>query len=101
MIGYNITYLVARDLLETWRSWLAADRVPAMRETGQVTDHRIFQLLDQDESEGLTYVVQYHLKDLEAFRAFETRFPALRNQPVPEAFFPRCMAFQTVMAEAG
>jgi hypothetical protein len=100
MIVYNVTYQVTHDLLDAWRSWLTESRIPAMKQTGLVGDHRIFQLLDQDETEGLTYVVQYHLSDLESFRSFEQCFPRLRNEPVPEAFFPRCMAFQTVMGEA-
>lgn len=99
MIVYNITYMTAHDIREAWLSWLTSSRIPAVLETGLVTAHRLFRLHDQDETDGITYVVQYYLENLEALRTFEARYPTLRNQPVPERFFPGCVAFQTVMSE--
>lgn len=99
MVVYNITYQVAHDTREAWLSWLTGSHIPAVLETGLVTGHQIFRLHDQDETDGITYVLQFRLADLDAFRTFETSYPTLRNKPVPERFFPQCVAFQTVMSE--
>jgi len=70
-----------------------------MMDTGSFTGYKMFRLLDQDEQEGLTYVIQYSLTDLQTFRTFETSYPELALGPVKDGFFPQCMAFQTIMSE--
>lgn len=99
MVIYNVTYHASHGIREAWLFWLTQTHIPQMMDTGLFGEYHLFRLLGQDEAEGLTYIVQYMLADQEAFRLFETRHPSLRNGPVNPAFFPHCMAFQTVMSE--
>lgn len=99
MVLYNVTYHVTHDLSAAWLAWLRETQLPAMSATGLFAGIRTFRLLEQDESAGLTYAVQYILADLDAFQQFETAYPGLNQGAVPERFFPRCMAFQTILEE--
>ena len=42
--------------------------------TGLFTDHKFFRLLGQDETEGITYAVQYSTSSIENYNQYIERF---------------------------
>jgi len=70
MIIYNITTKVHFSIDQQWLRWQKETFIPAMMATGHFTTHRLFRLLDQDDSEGNTYAVQYSLPHQQAYEQF-------------------------------
>jgi hypothetical protein len=59
MFIYNTTIKVDIGVAYEWLKWQKEFYIPRMLDTGLFYDFRIYELLDQDETEGKTFVVQY------------------------------------------
>jgi len=66
MIIYNVTVKVEPSIAEEWLKWLREEHIPEVIATSCFQEATLLQLLDTDESEGLTFASQYRAKDREA-----------------------------------
>jgi Domain of unknown function (DUF4286) len=98
MIVYNITYKVRWDILEGWLAWQLEEQVPVVLATGLFTGHRLYRLLDQDEEEGPTFVIQYFASSEEQYRRFIIEFAPAIQQSARGKWGDGFIAFHTVMA---
>jgi hypothetical protein len=97
-IVYNITTKVRWDILEDWLAWQLEDQIPAVLATKLFDGHRFYRLLEQEEEEGPTFVVQYFTSSEERYRQFMTEFaPALQQQGWAK-WGNGFIAFRTVMS---
>jgi hypothetical protein len=80
MIVYNITSKVRWDILEAWLAWQLEEQIPAILATELFDDYQLYRLLEQDEDEGPTFVIQFFTTSLERYNQFLTEFaPALQQ----------------------
>ncbi|MBC9933611.1 DUF4286 family protein [Chitinophaga qingshengii] len=97
MIIYNVTAKVATDKHSDWLQWMREEQIPAMLSTGLFNDYRMCRLLEQDDTEGPTYVIQYFTSSLEHYNTFlAVQANALRQRGY-DLFGDRFIAFHTVM----
>jgi hypothetical protein len=97
MIVYNITMKVLPGIESEWINWQKQEHIPDIMATGLFTEYKFFRLLDQDESEGVTYVIQYFSSSLENYDQYINTFaPALREKALAK-WGNRFIAFRTVM----
>ncbi len=59
MFIYNITLRVDHAVLDAWLQWQKEIYIPRIMATGLFHEHRFYQLLEQDETEGKTFVTQF------------------------------------------
>jgi len=59
MLIYNTTIKIDNSIVNEWLLWQKEIYIPRMLDTKLFYDHRLSELLEQDESEGKTFVVQY------------------------------------------
>ena len=97
MIVYNITIKIDVEAHDSWIEWMTETHIPDVLSTGLFASHRIFRLLEQDESEGLTYVIQYFCNDMDSFRIYEEKFAEQLREEHTEMFKNRFVAFRTLM----
>ncbi|MET3875066.1 DUF4286 family protein [Chitinophaga sp. OAE865] len=97
MIIYNVTTKVATDTHFRWLQWLQEEHIPAMLATGIFHDYRISRLLEQDDEEGPTYVVQYFADSLKDYQSFADQHQQALRQRGYDLFGDRFIAFTTVM----
>ena len=65
--------------------------------TGLFTEWKMFRLLEQDESEGITYVVQYFAATVNDYeRYIEEHAPLLREKAL-QRWGDQFIAFRSVM----
>jgi hypothetical protein len=98
MIVYNVTYKVLWSILDKWLAWQKGEHISAHMATGLFDDFRFFRLLEQDEEEGPTYVVQYLTTSLERYRQFMIEFAPGLQRISQEKWGDRFIAFRTLMA---
>jgi hypothetical protein len=59
MIVYNITFKVDQEICEEWMQWQMNEHIPEIISTNLFSSFKFFQLLDQNDEDGPTYVIQY------------------------------------------
>jgi hypothetical protein len=97
MIVYNITCKVRWEILDDWLAWQVREHIPATLVTKMFDDHRIFRLLEQEEEEGPTFVIQFLTSSLERYRRFCGEFEAGLRQTGWERWGNGYIAFRTLM----
>ena len=59
MIIYNITTKVHPAVDAAWLQWQRLENIPDMMATGFFISYQLCRLLEQDDSDGNTYALQY------------------------------------------
>ncbi len=70
MFVYNITVKVNTDIEEAWTFWQKEIFIPAVMNTGLFYKNEFFQLLEQDESDGKTFVIQFFTTERSQYDQF-------------------------------
>jgi hypothetical protein len=97
MICYNITIKIDPQIEQEWIKWQKEEHIPGIMSTGLFNEYKFFKLLDQDESEGLTYIVQYFSSSIEQYKKYIQQFAPLLREKAFAKWGDRFIAFRTVM----
>ena len=101
MIIYNVTVKVASTVAAEWVRWMLEEHMPDLLHTGLFIESRLCRLLEQDETEGLTYSAQYTCDSLEDYHEYiKTHAPLMREKGIRQ-FGDKFIAFRTVMQVEG
>ena len=80
MIMYNVTVKINHHIEQVWVRWMKRIHIPDVLKTGLFTNHKFFRLLSVDESDGITYAIQYFCKDIETYHNYQQNFaPKLQH----------------------
>ena len=96
MLTHNITTKVHPDIHEKWTAFHLGVRLPTLRTLAFINDVKLFHLLNQNEDEGMTYVMQIYFTGPSEYETFLKLLPQLRleeNTLWPDRF----VSFETVM----
>ena len=97
MIVYNITIKVDRQIENDWLAWQHAEHIPEIMQTGMFSHYRFYRLLDQEDEDGNTFVVQYFAPDETFYKRYIEEFaPALREKAI-QKWSNGFVAFRTTM----
>jgi len=97
MIIYNVTVKVDHSIADDWLSWLQQVHIPEIIATECFTDARILRLLEVDESDGITYAVQYHANSKALYNRYIKEYSAGMRNKVTEKWGDKLVAFRSVM----
>ncbi|GIV33814.1 MAG: hypothetical protein KatS3mg031_1349 [Chitinophagales bacterium] len=97
MILYNVTIKVDPAVEEEWLAWMKLEHIPEVMRTGLFSEYRICRLLEQDDTEGKTFAVQYLCNNLRNFDTYRATFAPALQQKHYDRFGDKCVAFRTVM----
>jgi len=97
MIIYNVTVKIEKGIMQEWLHWMKQEHIPDLMKTGLFVDYRLCRLLEQDESEGLTYTVQYFCDSMEHYQTYISEHATSMRDKAFKRFGNRFIAFRTVM----
>jgi hypothetical protein len=97
MIIYNITIKVDASIADKWLTWMKEEHITDMMSTGLFSDYRLCRLMEQDESDGVTFVVQYHSDSIENYQSYVSEHAARMRKKSEDKFGNKFAAFRTVM----
>ena len=81
MIIYNITTKVHAAIDAAWLQWQREENIPEIMGTGFFTSYKLCQLMEQDDSEGKTYAIQYNaINAADYHRYMQIHAPLLRKK---------------------
>ncbi len=97
MIVYNITVKIEAGIEAEWLQWQKEEHIPEIMATGLFSEYKFFKLLDVDDTDGPTFVVQYFAPSRTEYdRYISEHAPALR-QRAHAVWGNRFVAFRTIM----
>lgn len=97
MIIYNVTVKLEKEIEAAWVSWIKDQHIADLMNTGLFTDARLCRLLEQDETDGVTYIAQYFCKSIDEYNKYiDEHAPRMREEGFKK-FGNRFIAFRTVM----
>ncbi len=99
MVIYNVTVKIDTKVHDDWLNWMKAVHVPDVMATGLFDDHRICRILGEDETEGVTYAIQYHCRDLDTFREYQEKHASRLQTEHRQRFPDQYVAFRTLLQE--
>src|SRR6188768_19107 len=99
MIIYNVTVKVSLPRSEEWVLWMKEEHIPELMATGLFVESRLSRLLEQDESEGITFSAQYFCQTLEDYRTYINQYAPLMREKGLGRFGDQMIAFRSVMEE--
>jgi hypothetical protein len=94
---YNVTTLVAPDIQEQWFQWMQESHIPMVMQTGCFLGYRIGRLLDQDESEGITYTIQYEVADRLQYENYIQKHAESLREDAIRLFGSQILSFRTLL----
>jgi len=97
MIVHNVTIKVDPQIEKEWIDWQKNVHIPEVMSTGLFDDYKFFRLLDQDEEEGITYVIQYFSSSIDRYKKYISEFAILLNEKAVAKWQNHFISFHTVM----
>ena len=97
MIIYNVTVKVDHSIAEPWLTWLKEEHIPDVIKTGCFTHASILRLLEVDETDGVTYAVQYHFFSKELYNRYISDFAETMRNKGFDKWGNKFIAFRSVM----
>lgn len=98
MIIYNVTVKVDNAIHDDWLDWMRAVHIPDVMRTGYFESHQMARVLLQDESDGVTYAVQYACADMATLQAYSAKAaPALQREALERYPDGQMAAFRTIL----
>ena len=74
MYTLNITTKVENDIWQDWLTWQKKENIPEIMGTGCFHTYRFHQLIEQDESDGKTFVLQLVAETKEKYLVYVNIF---------------------------
>jgi hypothetical protein len=97
MIVYNVTTQVERSLAGAWLLWMREEHIPAIIKTGCFSHAVIYELLEPEEADAATYVVQYHSNRLASYEEYIRHYADDMRKEAIEKWGDAVISFRTVM----
>lgn len=97
MIVYNVTIKIEPEIEAGWLQWQKEEHIPEVMATNLFTEYKFFKLLEHDDTDGPTYIVQYFAATRANYdRYIDEYAPVLRDR-FAARWGNRFVAFRTIM----
>ena len=97
MFIYNITIKIETGIEKEWIEWQQKEHIPDVMASGLFSDYKFFRLLEQDETDGITYVIQYFTSSIENYKKYIEKFAPLLREKAFLKWGNQFIAFRTIM----
>ena len=97
MIVYNISMKVDSAIEKEWVEWQRQEHIPAIMASGQFSDYKFYKLLEEENDEDTTYIVQYFASSIENYTYYITHIAPQLRQKASDRWGNQFIAFRSVM----
>ena len=97
MFVYNITFKIENDYLQEWMDWMKNVQIPDILATKCFYDHRFYELMEMNEEDGRTFVVQFFANSKSDYNRYKELYhPSLRHRSVKK-WKDHLVSFRTLL----
>lgn len=97
MVLYNVTVKVEYEILDEWQNWMKQKHIPDVMKTGIFINNYFYKLLELDESDGVTFAIQYICETMNDLMNYQNKFAESLQKEHTERFEGKFVAFRTIM----
>jgi len=97
MILYNVTVKIDSNTEADWVNWMKTVHIPDVMNTGFFSSNRFLKLLNPNESDGVTYSIQYFCNCIEDLESYHRDYAPTLQQKHTQRYEGKFVAFRTLM----
>lgn len=97
MIVYNITYMISHQVHDEWLTWMKETHMPEMMSTGLFERNQMLRILEVDETEGLSFAVQFFVSNLDNYNSYITNHATALRLKGTQKWSNQVLGFRTLM----
>lgn len=99
MIIYSVTVKIDLDVHNEWLHWMKSVHIPEVLNTKKFVDYRMLKVLTQDETDGITYNIQYRAQTMSDYFDYQNEFAPALQKDHTERYKDKFVAFRTLLKE--
>ena len=99
MLIYNITTKVEHAIANNWVHWMKAEHIPAIMQTGKFEHFNFARLLDVDETDGLTYTIQFFAEQRTDYEQYIQQHSSQIRKDAMDKWGAQFISFRSLMEE--
>jgi hypothetical protein len=99
MIVYNVTVKIDLDVHDIWVRWMKEDHIPRVMATGCFVNFKMYRILEEDQTDGISYATQYFAKTINDYFDYKENFATTLKNEVQEMFPGKFVAHRTLLRE--
>ena len=99
MLLYNVTIGIDKDTEEEWLSWIRTNHIPRIMQTGMFEQVRMYNVLQEDNEETISYSVQYFAKSIDLVVQYLEAFAPKIMEDHRVRFLHKHVVFNTLLEE--
>lgn len=96
MFIYNITNKVDHSILKEWINWQKEEHIPEIMSTNLFDEYKFFHLLEHDDNDGATYIIQYQTHDRKNYEIYIKDHAPLLREKALKKWGDRSVAFRSL-----
>ena len=97
MYIYNVTVKIDQTIQDEWLQWMKEKHIPAVLQSECFSEYKMCRLLEQEETDGITFAIQYFCESLEKYDFYQKKFAPLLQKEHSEKYKDKFVAFRTLM----
>ncbi len=97
MLIFNTTYLVSDKVYGSWMKWIQEQHIPFMLDSQLFSLPQVAKVLSNEEQEGTSFSVQFHVQDMEALRRWNQKYGEVFKTDFSKQFSTEALFFTTVL----
>jgi len=97
MLIFNTTYLVSDNVQGAWLLWVREQHIPFMLQFNPFSNPQVAKVIADEEQEGTSYSVQFHVPDMETLMLWKERFGLAFQENCAHQFGTEAIYFSTVL----
>ena len=99
MIVYNETVKIDLSAHDLFIKWMKEEHMPRVMETGCFVDSKVYRILQEDETEGISYAFQYFANSMGDYFNYQRNFAATLQKQGLDLFPGKYSLFATILKE--
>lgn len=99
MIIYSVTIKIDLSAHDEWLNWMKTEHIAAVIGTGKFVSAKFHRILNDDETDGITYNVQYRANSMSDYFDYKESFATEMQQKGNAKFEGKFVAFRTLLKE--
>ncbi len=99
MIVYSVTIKIDLTAHDEWLNWMKEEHISEVINTGLFLNAKFHRVLNEDESDGVTYNVQYSANSISDYFDYRDTFATKLQQKANDKFEGKFVAFRTLLKE--
>ena len=95
MFIYNVTAHVEPSVENVWLDWMEQNHIPEMIATQKFTHSKIFKIIKDQDTGGVSYAVQYYCEHRQDYEAYLKEDARRLRQKTQAKFGEQILFFRT------